>query len=86
MLIYCACPGFAGLAKSPFHFIILGIFSDLVGNKGGVAIYSSKGYVFAVAALVVSLVFSWLVYTYLEKPMVQLGKHFSYRKLQLQTT
>jgi peptidoglycan/LPS O-acetylase OafA/YrhL len=63
-----------------FHYLILGIFSQLGGNANGVGIYDTKGVLFALAALLASFVFAWLVYTYLEQPMVRLGKKFSFNK------
>jgi len=61
-----------------FHYLVLGIFCHFAGNRGGVGLYSLHDALFAVMAFAFSLLFSWVVYNYLEQPMVKLGKIFTF--------
>jgi peptidoglycan/LPS O-acetylase OafA/YrhL len=61
-----------------FHYLILGIFHHLTGNKTGIGIYNINDLVISVIALIVSILFSWLVFKVLETPLVNWGKRFKY--------
>jgi peptidoglycan/LPS O-acetylase OafA/YrhL len=61
-----------------FHDITLGICKVIFGSVGGNALESFKGSVVSVAALSISIGFSWLVYKKLETPFVVFGKRFKY--------
>ena len=60
-----------------FHYLILGVFRNL-----GTHFYTAGGTAYnigvSITALLVSFFFAWLVYQFLEKPFVALGKKFKY--------
>lgn len=60
-----------------FHYLILGVFRNLGSHfykDGGTAFHVSV----STAALIFSFFFAWMVYQFLEKPFVTLGKKFKY--------
>ena len=61
-----------------FHYLILGIFHHVNGYREGIGIYNAKDIVVSVIALIVSILFSWLVFKLLETPAVRLGKRLKY--------
>ena len=61
-----------------FHYLILGLFQHFTGNKGGVGIYNATDLIISVLAFLASILFAWLVFTFLETPMVKWGKRFKY--------
>lgn len=60
-----------------FHYLIIGIFNVIAAtcfkNNG-----SLLGICTTILALLFTFLFSWLVYNYIEKPTVALGKKFNY--------
>jgi len=61
-----------------FHYLILGIFHQAIGNYGGVGINNKKDLVISIAAFATSILFSFSVYKLLESPMVKWGKRLKY--------
>ncbi|MEO5684466.1 MAG: acyltransferase [Chitinophagaceae bacterium] len=61
-----------------FHYLILGLFHHMIGNKQGVGIYNTTDLIIAVIAFIVSIIFSWVVFKFLETPMVNWGRRFKY--------
>jgi peptidoglycan/LPS O-acetylase OafA/YrhL len=60
-----------------FHTLLLGLAHQLTGQKMN-RIQSGTDVLMSILAFLLSLLFSWLVYRRLEKPMVTLGKRFKY--------
>lgn len=61
-----------------FHYFILGILHHFVGNKNGLIITNGRDIIITIAALFISVLFSWGVFKVLEAPMVKLGKRYRY--------
>lgn len=61
-----------------FHYLILGVFHHLAGNKGGIGISSFYDIALTAAALATSLLFAAFTYKRLETPLVNYGKRFRY--------
>lgn len=61
-----------------FHYVILGLVYHING-KQGIGITNINDIALTVIALTLSLGFSFLVYRFLEKPMVNLGKKVQYQ-------
>ncbi len=61
-----------------FHYIILGLFQHFNNNLTGLGINNGKDIIISLLALSASFLFSWLVYRFLETPMVNIGKRFRY--------
>jgi peptidoglycan/LPS O-acetylase OafA/YrhL len=61
-----------------FHYLILGIFHHFTGNLEGIGINSIADVLISIAALITSIFISWIIYVYLETPMVGIGKRFKY--------
>lgn len=60
-----------------FHYLILGVAHHITGQHDiGISNIADIGV--TVAAFIASLLFSWIVYRQLEKPMVAVGKKFQY--------
>jgi len=61
-----------------FHSIILGMCKAIAGSIGSNNLETWKGGAVSIAALGLSIGFSWLVYKKLETPFVSFGKRFKY--------
>jgi peptidoglycan/LPS O-acetylase OafA/YrhL len=61
-----------------FHYIILGVFQHFNHNLNGLGINGVTDVIISMLAFITTLLFSWLVYRFLETPMVNIGKKFSY--------
>jgi peptidoglycan/LPS O-acetylase OafA/YrhL len=61
-----------------FHYLILGLFHHFNGNLTGLGINRLFDVTLSVAALLTSFLIAWVVYHFLEKPLVQFGKKFRY--------
>lgn len=61
-----------------FHYLILGLVYHING-KWGIGINNFSDIVLTIIALIISLGFSFLIYQFLEKPMVTLGKKANYQ-------
>lgn len=61
-----------------FHYLILGLLHHFTSNGNGIGINTTKDVIVSLAAFLVTIVFSWLVFRLLETPMVNWGKRFKY--------
>ncbi len=61
-----------------FHFIMLGVVHHIFGNRLQTGIRSTRDMFITLVALVASLVFSWMIYRFVETPFVNFGKRFKY--------
>lgn len=61
-----------------FHYLILGLSHYILSSKNYIGINNFFDVVVSMIAFVVSMVFAWLVYIFLETPMVTIGKRFKY--------
>ncbi|MEO5943126.1 MAG: acyltransferase [Ferruginibacter sp.] len=60
-----------------FHYLIIGIVNNIGGRFFNTHEINTR-IGLAIASFFLSLLFSWIVYTFLEKPTVALGKRFNY--------
>jgi peptidoglycan/LPS O-acetylase OafA/YrhL len=61
-----------------FHYFILGLFHHFANNRDGLVIANVRDVILTIAALIVSLLFSWAIFKFLETPFVNWGKRFKY--------
>ena len=61
-----------------FHYIILGLFHEIFLNNQGVIIRNMKDVVLTISAFCLSIIFSWIIYKYIEAPCVRIGKKYEY--------
>jgi peptidoglycan/LPS O-acetylase OafA/YrhL len=61
-----------------FHDMILGLCRKLTGIGGEHVLETMKGILLTIIALIISLIFSWVIYKRLEFPFVKFGKRLKY--------
>ncbi|MES2732321.1 MAG: acyltransferase [Bacteroidota bacterium] len=61
-----------------FHYMILGLFHQIVSNKIGLGINNSKDIMVTLLALFSAILFSWGIYKLMELPLVNWGKKIKY--------
>lgn len=60
-----------------FHYLIMVVVFHIAGYTG-VGIFGIKEIILTIIAFSTSLIVSWLIYRWLEQPMVKIGKRFKY--------
>jgi peptidoglycan/LPS O-acetylase OafA/YrhL len=61
-----------------FHYIILGLFQDLIGNKTGIVIQNKMDFIVSIGALFFAFVLSMVTFNLIETPLVNYGKKYKY--------
>jgi peptidoglycan/LPS O-acetylase OafA/YrhL len=61
-----------------FHYFILALFHHFIGNKEGIVINNLKDLIITILALASSFLMAWVVFKWLETPIVKWGKKFKY--------
>lgn len=60
-----------------FHYLILGLLHHIFGQRD-ITIRNMSDVALTIIAFAISLTFSFLIYTYLEAPMIKIGKKYNY--------
>ena len=61
-----------------FHYLILAMFHHFAGDRNGLSLNNFRDLIVTSLSLIASFIFSWIIYKWVETPMVRIGKNFKY--------
>jgi peptidoglycan/LPS O-acetylase OafA/YrhL len=62
-----------------FHYLALGVFHSFLGNNEYIGINNTFDIIITVLSLAISLLFSWILNTFVEKPILRWGHKYKYQ-------